>query len=80
MSIKTKISTIHELDVVELLVDLPTAPLEFPEMGDIPLHVGDRGTVISTYDDARSFAVEFFRNGETVAITDLRPEQVRRVD
>lgn len=77
MSVKT--ATIHELDTVELLVDLPDAPMEYPEAGDAPLHVGDRGTVVFAYDD-RAFTVEFFRDGETVAITDVTREQVHLVD
>jgi len=78
MTVET--ATIHELDAVELLVDLPDAPLEYPEMGDVPLRVGDRGTVVFAYDDGRSFTVEFFRGGETVAITDVTAGQVRRVE
>ncbi|MHB8648397.1 MAG: DUF4926 domain-containing protein [Thermomicrobiales bacterium] len=73
----TKIATIRELDSVELLVDLPDAPLEYPEMGDAPLHAGDRGVVVFVYDDARAFTVEFFRDDETVAIADVTRDQVR---
>lgn len=77
MSIKADTLTIHEFDTVELLVDLPDAPLEYPEAGDAPLHAGDRGVVVSAHDEDRSLTVEFFRDGETVAITDVRREQVR---
>ncbi len=72
-------STIRELDSVELVVDLPDAPLEYPEMGDAPLHAGDRGVVVFVYD-ARAFAVEFFRDEETVAIADVTADQVRLVE
>ncbi|MGI8689361.1 MAG: DUF4926 domain-containing protein [Thermomicrobiales bacterium] len=80
MSIKARTRTIHEFDVIELLVDLPDARLAFPVMEDAPLHAGDRGVVVSAHDEDRSITVEFFRNGETVAITDVRREQVRRVE
>lgn len=73
----TRTATIHERDVVELVVDLPDAPLEYPEMGDAPLHAGDRGVVVFVYDDARAFAVEFFRDEETVAVADVTRDQVR---
>ncbi|MCA1668680.1 MAG: DUF4926 domain-containing protein [Thermomicrobia bacterium] len=72
-----RVSTIRELDAVELMVDLPDAPLEYPEMGDIPLHAGDRGVVVFVYDHGHAFTVEFFRDEETVAITDVAPEQIR---
>jgi hypothetical protein len=78
MSIKTV--AIHDLDSVELLVDLPNAPLEYPEAGDAPLHVGDRGVVVFAHNDGQSFTVEFFRDGETVAITEVRSQQMRLVD
>jgi uncharacterized protein DUF4926 len=78
MSART--STLHELDAVELVVDLPDAPLEYPEMGDSPLHAGDRGVVVFVYDDGRAFAVEFFRDGETVAIADVTADQVRLIE
>lgn len=78
MSIKT--STIHELDTVELVVNLPAARLEYPEMGDAPLHAGDRGVVVFAHTDGQAFVVEFFRDGETVAITEVTPEQVRLID
>lgn len=73
-------STIHELDSVELVVDLPDAPLEYPEAGDAPLHAGDRGVVVFVYGDGRAFTVEFFRDGETVAITDVTPDQIRLLE
>ena len=80
MSIKSRTRTIHEFDVIELLVDLSDARLAFPVLKDAPLHAGDRGVVVSAYDEDQSITVEFFRNGETVAITDVRREQVRRVE
>ncbi len=73
-------STIHELDSVELMVDLPDVPLEYPEAGDTPLHAGDRGVVVFVYDDGRAFAVEFFRDEETVAIADVTSDQIHLVD
>jgi hypothetical protein len=79
MSVKTATGTIHELDTVELLVNLPDAPLFYPEAGDSPLHTGDRGMVISAHPGDESVTVEFFRDGETVAITDVRQEHVRLV-
>ncbi len=73
-------STIHELDSVELIVDLPDVPLEYPDADDAPLHVGDRGVVVFAYDDGRAFAVEFFRDEETVAIADVTLDQIRLVE
>ncbi len=78
MTVKT--SMIRELDSVELVADLPDAPLEYPEMGDAPVHAGDRGVVVFVYDDGRAFAVEFFRDGETVAIADVTPDQIHLVE
>jgi len=69
--------SIHELDSIELLVSLPDAPLEHPERNTAPLHPGDRGAVIHVHGDGEAFMVEFFRDGETVAIADVTPEQVR---
>ena len=77
MSIRTETATIHEFDAVELLVDLPGARLFYPEMGTASLHAGDSGVVVSAHDEDRAITVEFFRDGETVAITDVRREQVR---
>jgi len=80
MSIRTETATIHEFDAVELLVDLPGARLFYPEVDTAPLHAGDSGVVVSAHDEDRAITVEFFRDGETVAITGVRREQVRRVD
>jgi len=80
MSIKTETATIHEFDAVELLVDLPDARLEYPEAGDAPLHAGDSGVVVSAHDEDRAITVEFFRDGETVAITDVGREQIRLIN
>ena len=75
-----RISTIHELDSVEILVGLPDVPLEDPEAGDAPLHTGDRGVVVFVYDDERAFAGELFRGEETVAIADVTPNQIRLME
>jgi len=77
MSIRTETATIHEFDAVELLVDLPDARLVYPEVDTVSLHAGDSGVVVSAHDEDRAITVEFFRDGETVAITDVRREQVR---
>jgi len=77
MSIRTETATIHEFDAVELLVDLPDARLVYPEVDTVSLHAGDSGIVVSAHDEDRAITVEFFRDGETVAITDVRREQVR---
>jgi len=75
-----KMATLHELDTVQLLVALPDAPLEYPEMGDAPLHPGDRGAIVFAYDNGESFTVEFFRDGDTVAIAEVTAAQIRHVE
>lgn len=80
MSTRTETSTIHEYDTVELLVDLPNAQRFYPEPGSAHLRAGDRGVVVSAHDEDRSITIEFFREGETVAITDVDRERVRRVE
>jgi len=67
---------IRELDVVAL-----TVPLADAEMfdGSDGLHVGDQGTVVGVWRENAAYIVEFFRDGETVAIEDVTPDQVRLV-
>ncbi len=67
-----------EFDSVALLVDLPDAPLEFPDVDNEPLHVGDRGAIVFVHNDG-AFCVEFFREGETVALADVTADQIRLV-
>jgi hypothetical protein len=55
-------------EVVELVVDLP-------EDG---LMAGTIGTIVDEYPDSGEYEVEFAdKNGRTVALTTLRPEQIR---
>jgi len=55
-------------DVVELVVDLP---------GD-GLRAGAIGTIVDEYTDPRAYEVEFADDdGATIALTALRPEQLR---
>ncbi|MDQ6908720.1 MAG: DUF4926 domain-containing protein [Chloroflexota bacterium] len=67
---------IRELDVIAL-----TAPLPDAEMfdGSDGLHIGDRGTVVGVWRENVAYIVEFFRDGETVAIEDVTSSQVRLV-
>lgn len=68
----------EEFDSVTLVVDLPDAPLEFPEVDNEPLHAGDTGAIVFIYSDG-TFCVEFFRDGETVALADVTANQIRLV-
>ncbi|MHB8644591.1 MAG: DUF4926 domain-containing protein [Thermomicrobiales bacterium] len=67
---------IRELDVVALTVPLPDAEMFDGSDG---LHAGDRGTVVGVWRENAAYIVEFFRDGETVAIADVTPEQVRLI-
>ncbi len=67
---------IQELDVVALTVPLPDAEMFDGSDG---LHVGDQGTVVGVWRQNVAYIVEFFRDGETVAIEDVTPNQVRLV-
>jgi hypothetical protein len=61
---------INELDEVVLTCDLP-------EHG---LAAGDIGTVVLVHDEGKGYEVEFMTlDGDTVAVTTLRAEQVRPV-
>lgn len=58
----------QELDVVTLVADLP-------EFG---LKEGDRGTIVHIDRGGAAFMIEFVApDGRTVALTTLRPDQVR---
>ena len=67
---------IHELDVVALTVPLPDAEMFDGSDG---LHPGDQGTVVGVWRDNAAYIVEFFRGGETVAIEDVTPDQMRLI-
>lgn len=61
---------INELDEVVLTCDLP----------DNGLAAGDIGTVVLVHDEGKGYEVEFMTlDGDTVAVTTLRAEQVRAV-
>ena len=61
---------INELDEVVLTCDLP----------DHGLAAGDIGTVVLVHDEGKGYEVEFMTlDGETIAVTTLRAEQVRPV-
>jgi hypothetical protein len=60
---------IRELDEVVLTCDLP----------EHKLTAGDIGTVVLVYGDGRGYEVEFMMlDGETIAVTTLRADQVRQ--
>jgi hypothetical protein len=67
---------IDELDVVALTTPLPNAEMYDGSEG---LRVGDEGTVVGLWRENAGYIVEFFRDGETVAIEDVTPDQVRLV-
>ena len=61
---------IDELDEVVLTCDLP----------DHGLAAGDIGTVVLVHDEGKGYEVEFMTlDGDTIAVTTLRAEQVRPV-
>ena len=61
---------INELDEVVLTCDLP----------DHGLAAGDIGTVMLVHSEGKGYEVEFMTlDGDTVAVTTLRAEQVRAV-
>jgi len=61
---------INELDEVVLTCDLP----------DHGLAAGDIGTVMLVHSEGKGYEVEFMTlDGDTVAVTTLRAEQVRPV-
>ncbi len=72
--------SIDEFDSVALLVPLPAERL-FPS--ELPagegLRPGDEGVVVDALHAPEWYTVEFFRGGETVAIADVTPAQVRVV-
>ena len=72
-------TTPHLFDSVELVVALPKEPYagSHPPAGWHGLAPGDRGAVVEVYDTPPGYTVEFFRDGKTVAVTDVTPEQVR---
>lgn len=61
---------IRELDEVVLTCDLPEQQLA----------AGDIGTVVLVHGEGRRYEVEFMTlDGETIAVSTLRADQVRRV-
>lgn len=61
---------IRELDEVVLMCDLPEQQLA----------AGDIGTVVLVHGEGRGYEVEFMTlDGETIAVSTLRADQVRRV-
>jgi hypothetical protein len=60
----------NELDVVELIDDLPVNHLK----------AGTEGTIVHVYTDGAAFEVEFFSDtGDTLDVLTVTPEQVRLV-
>ena len=55
----------HEFDDVVLQVNLPDIPLD---TGGYGLFVGDEGALVDLAPDGTGGMVEFFRNGESVAV------------
>lgn len=71
---------LHEFDSVALIVAIPADrlfPSELPE-GE-GLHGGDEGVIVDAMHAPAVYTVEFTRGGETVAIGDVRPEEIRLV-
>lgn len=66
-------------DSVSLLVSLPDEPYasSTPPPDWHGLRPGDRGAVVDVYENPVGYTVEFFRDGKTVAVADVTPEQVR---
>lgn len=61
---------IAELDIVVLTHDIPSEGLE----------AGDVGTVVMSYDNGKSFEVEFSTlTGQTVSVVTVKPEAIRSV-
>src|SRR5713101_389641 len=62
----------HELDIVELIEDLP-------EFG---LHRGERGTVVETFDDPEeAYLLEFVEGiGSSKLAYGVKPEQIKNID
>jgi hypothetical protein len=71
---------IHEFDTVALLMPLSADklfPSELPE--GVGLVSGDTGVVVDAMHAPAIYTVEFFREGKTVAIADVTPDQIRLV-
>lgn len=66
-------------DSVELVVPMPDEPYagSHPPADWRGLAPGDRGAVVEVFETPPGYIIEFFRDGKTVAITDVTPEQVR---
>jgi len=60
---------IKEHDIVELLEDVP----------EIPLFVGDGGTVVHIYNQGEAYEVEFFRDNKTIAVKTMLPHQIKKI-
>jgi uncharacterized protein DUF4926 len=71
--------TPHLYDRVELVVALPDEPYAggHPPAAWHGLAPGDRGAVVEIFDTPPGYIVEFFRDGKTVAVSDVTPEQIR---
>ncbi len=69
----------QRFDRVELIVALPDEPYagSHPPAEWRGLAPGDRGAVVEVFDMPPGYIVEFFREGKTVAVTDVTPEHVR---
>jgi hypothetical protein len=71
---------VHEFDTVALLMPLSADrlfPSELPEgVGLVP---GDTGVIVDAMHAPAIYTVEFFREGMTVAIADVTPDQIRLV-
>ncbi len=71
---------VHEFDTVTLLTPLSADklfPSELPEC--VGLAPGDTGVVVDAMHAPAIYTVEFFRDGKTVAIADVTPDQIRLV-
>ncbi len=69
---------IHEFDTVALLMPVSADrlfPSELPE--GVGLVAGDTGVVVDAMHAPTIYTVEFFRDGKTVAIANVTPDQIR---
>ncbi len=71
---------LREFDSVALIAALAVGrlfPSELP--GGEGLHGGDEGVIVDAMHAPTVYTVEFFRDGKTVAIADVCPEEIRLV-
>jgi hypothetical protein len=75
---KQRTKRFREFESIALTEDLPGAKLEYPAE-DAPLHAGDEGVIVDDGHAPDTYLAEFFRDGETIAIAEVRPNQITGV-